>query len=260
MGIQASTKYSSKNKDILKISEISSVNVEEFKFKEVMKKKSILKKKDFYKRFLMLNGAIMISKPFEADEVKKFYVSLYDLIRNINSEEVFGIKLPVRSNDTINYKNSISFDKFTIGDIIVATSQGFHVQGAIRHAAIFDSRRYHGSIDDKCLLTAEPDQGVIYETIRFYRENFSEAWGLTVPKATIEERIKAVDEVSKFVGKPYSWRADKNDDENWYCSKVPWAAYKKSSGIDIDGNGGFWVLPIDIFTSKETEVFEYSNS
>jgi len=72
MGIQASTKYSSKNKDILKISEISSVNVEEFKFKEVMKKKSILKKKDFYKRFLMLNGAIMISKPFEADEVKNF--------------------------------------------------------------------------------------------------------------------------------------------------------------------------------------------
>ncbi|MBP2071566.1 YiiX/YebB-like N1pC/P60 family cysteine hydrolase [Thermoanaerobacterium butyriciformans] len=260
MLILPNNKYLSSNNELQKQVEISGVSIEEFNFKENLKKKSLFKKEDFYKRFLTLNGAIMISKPFETGEVNKFYVSLYDLIKNINSEEVFGVKFPSRSSEKTVYKNSISFDKFTIGDIIVATSQGFHVQGAIRHAAIFDSRRYHGSIDDKCLLTAEPDQGVIYETIRFYRENFSEAWGLTVPKATIEERVKAVDEVSKFVGKPYSWRADKNDDENWYCSKVPWAAYKKSSGIDIDGNGGFWVLPIDIFISKETEVFEYSNS
>ncbi|WP_232192601.1 hypothetical protein [Thermoanaerobacter mathranii] len=67
--------------------------------------------------------------------------------------------------------------------------------------------------------------------------------------------------MSKFVGIPYSWRVDKSDDENLYCSKVTWAVYyKKASGIDIEGNGGFGYCQLTIFISKETEVFEYSNS
>lgn len=260
MNIKAKHSNNNDNKNNVLDQEIKTtgINIEEFYEKEEIKKKSNYKKTDFYNRFLTVNGSFMISKPFNSDELKKYNMSLYDILKSLNSDEVFGLGLSKGwENDQI-YTNNISFDKFAIGDILVATSPGFHIQGAIRHAAIFDSRKYHGSIDDKCLLTAEPDQGVIYESLRFYRENFSEAWGLSIPEATLKMRIKAVNEITKFEGKTYSWRAKKEDDNNWYCSKVPWGAYYKVMGIDLDYNDGFWVLPVDIFLSDHTKIFEYN--
>ncbi|QSZ28041.1 hypothetical protein ACETAC_04065 [Aceticella autotrophica] len=251
--------FSKKSKDLKNENKINykGIDIIEFYKKEKIKKKSKFNKEDFYKRFLMLNNSIIISRPFDADySIKQYKVSLFDLSKSMDFEEVFGINLGKKSKDV--YQNNISFDKFTIGDIILATSPGFHIQGVIRHAALFDSRRYHGSVDDKCLLTAEPDQGVIYETIRFYQENFSEAWGLYVPKTSLEERIKAVDSVSQYLGKPYLWCAKKRVFDSWYCSMVPWAAYYMSAGLDLDYNGGYWVLPVDIFMCKDTAIFEYS--
>lgn len=235
------------------------IDLLEFQYKEEIKRRSIIPKEKFYDRFLKIGNLIMISKPYDEEWQEKSYkMSLYELMKEIDYEEVFGLRIPGKSNKKKVYTNRLSFEKFTIGDIVLATSPGFHIQGAIRHAAIFDSRRYHGSIDDECLLTAEPDKGVIYESIRFYYENFGEAWGLFVPGTTFKQRIEIVEELSKHVGERYYWSAHKNNPTSWYCSLVPWRGYYEIAGIDIDYNGGYWVLPIDIFMSEYTEVFEYA--
>lgn len=237
------------------------IDIKDFYRKEMIKKSKIIPKETFYNRFLKVNDYIMISKPYDKElEKNEYRISYYDLIKSIDTEEVFGVttdnyqkKMKKRT-----YTNNLSFENFTIGDIVVATSPGFHVQGAIRHAALFDSRRYHGNEDDKCLLTAEPDRGVIYESIKFYHENFGEAWGLYVPDTTLDQRIAIVNELTKHLGEPYRWNAHKKRQQEWYCSMVPWKGYYMIAGIDLDYNGGHWVLPIDILMSKHTAIFEYS--
>lgn len=234
------------------------IDIIEFYYKEGIKKKKAIPKETFYDRFLKIGDLIMISKPYERKlDAKKYKISLYELLKDVDYEEVFGINISPKRKKEI-YYNNLSFKNFTIGDIVLATSPGFHIQGAIRHAAIFDSRRYHGSVDDECLLTAEPNKGVIYESIRFYHENFGEAWGLYVPNTTLQQRIAVVDELTKHLGERYYWSAHKNNPKAWYCSLVPWRGYYNITGIDIDYNDGYWVLPIDIFMSEYTEVFEYS--
>lgn len=234
------------------------VDITDFYKKEIRKKNNIIPKQNFYNRFLKIGNNIMISKPYdEKDNIIKYKTSYYELLKEIDYEEVFGTSIFNNKKIKKTYSNDISFKNFAIGDIIVATTPGFHIQGAIRHAAIFDSRKYNGSIDDKCLLTAEPEQGVIYESIRFYYETFSEAWGLYVPHTTFKQRLDIVDELSKHIGEKYYWNAHKNNPKAWYCSLVPWRGYYEISGIDIDYNGGYWVLPIDIFMSENTQVFEY---
>lgn len=234
------------------------IDIIEFYQKEAIKRKNTIPKKTFYNRFLKIGDHIMISKPYEEKfEEKRYKISLYELLKNVYYEEAFGINISSKRKKEV-YRNNISFENFTIGDIVLATSPGFHIQGAIRHAAIFDSRRYHGSVDDECLLTAEPNKGVIYESIRFYHENFGEAWGLYVPNTTLQQRIAVVDEIAKHIGERYYWSAHKNNSKVWYCSLIPWRGYYKITGIDIDYNDGYWVLPIDIFMSEYTEVFEYS--
>ncbi|HHW57841.1 MAG TPA: hypothetical protein GXX15_09310 [Clostridia bacterium] len=241
-----------------KIKKYGGIDVIEFYYKEKIKKKKTIPKEAFYDRFLKIGDLIMISKPYEEKlKAKKYKISPYELLKDVNYEEVFGINIPIKRKKE-SYHNNLSFENFTIGDIVLATSLGFHIQGAIRHAAIFDSRRYHGSVDDECLLTAEPNKGVIYESIRFYHENFGEAWGLYVPNTTLQQRIAVVDELAKHIGERYYWSAHKNNSKVWYCSLVPWRGYYKIMGIDIDYNDGYWVLPIDIFMSEYTEVFEYS--
>ena len=36
-----------------------------------------------------------------------------------------------------------------------------------------------------------------------------------------------------------------------YCSLLNWKAYRWEVGIDIDSNGGYWVVPIDMLNDSD---------
>jgi hypothetical protein len=44
----------------------------------------------------------------------------------------------------------------------------------------------------------------------------------------------------------YSIWTSKRTENKWYCSKLVYAAYRNTMGINLDPNGGFWVTPADI--------------
>ena len=47
----------------------------------------------------------------------------------------------------------------------------------------------------------------------------------------------------------YSVATSKNNESEWYCSKLVWRSYMEGFGLDIDRDGGYYVYPDDIETS-----------
>ena len=52
----------------------------------------------------------------------------------------------------------------------------------------------------------------------------------------------------------YELLTSKWTESRWYCSKLNWAAYKRKAGLDLDSNGGYFVLPRDLIYSPYLET------
>lgn len=150
--------------------------------------------------------------------------------------------------------NNISFENFDTGDIILV-HDGFCIYGYYRHAGIFDSSRYNGSLDDRCFISAEWTPGVVLETPNLYR-GYDEAVGLWVPSVSFNQKNSIISYLSQQLGKSYNILSSKSNRNEWYCSKLPWAGYY-DKGVDIDGDGGYWVKPVDIYNSDKTSLFAH---
>ncbi len=67
------------------------IDIIEFYQKEAIKKKNTIPKKTFYNRFLKIGDHIMISKTYEEKlKAKKYKISLYELLKDVDYEEVFA--------------------------------------------------------------------------------------------------------------------------------------------------------------------------
>ncbi len=146
--------------------------------------------------------------------------------------------------------NKVDFSTFGDGDIIVCTDP----TSLTGHAGLFDARYYSG-IDSYAVISANvtPRNGVQREKCAKFR-SFDRAYGLRVPSFA-SRRTQARDFASSQIGKPYSLICSKTDLRSFYCSKVAWVAWHYAAGIDLDGDGGYWVWPIDLVTSRYTKIF-----
>jgi hypothetical protein len=144
--------------------------------------------------------------------------------------------------------NSISFDKFRDGDMVVVEDPA----GITGHAGLFD-RRFYVDIRSYSVISANvnPANGVQREQCLKYRAN-NEAWGLYVIGQTSTRRTVARAWAYSQMGKPYNLLAAKTDLRSFYCSKLAWAAWRYTAGVDLDADGGYWVWPIDLVKSPHT--------
>jgi hypothetical protein len=148
--------------------------------------------------------------------------------------------------------NLISFAKFDNGDIVVVQDR----RSFTGHAGLFD-RRFYVDIRSYAVLSANtaPANGVQREQCLKYRAN-DEAWGLWVPKEA-NHGVAVRDWAYKQMGKPYNILAAKTDLRSFYCSKLVWAAWRYTAGVDLDADGGYWVWPVDLVNSPSTRIFGY---
>lgn len=148
--------------------------------------------------------------------------------------------------------NLITFGSFDDGEMVVVTDP----TSLTGHAGLFDER-YYSSIYSYAVLSANvaPANGVQREQCIKYR-TYDRAYGLWVPTKS-GYRVAARNWAYKQMGKPYSITAAKTDTRSFYCSKLAWGAWRYTSGLDLDGDGGFWVWPIDLVNSPYTTVFGY---
>lgn len=148
--------------------------------------------------------------------------------------------------------NSISFGAFDDGDIVVVLDPA----SLTGHAGLFDSR-FYSDIRSYAVLSANmsPANGVQREQCLKYRAS-DHAWGLWVPGQT-SHGVAARNFAYKQMGKPYNIFASKTDLSSFYCSKLAWAAWRYTAGVDLDADGGYWVWPVDLVNSSRTRVFGY---
>lgn len=142
--------------------------------------------------------------------------------------------------------NSLTLNGRYKGDIVLQNDPGLSIQGYINHAGIYD-----GTTSDLCIYTAQPNDGVKWESVSQWR-NHDDTYVLTTNYTTSTQASAFNWARSKAgYGETYYWYAGKNDDDSWYCSKVVWRGYDMMA-IDLDYNGGYWVFPDDILQSSNT--------
>ena len=145
--------------------------------------------------------------------------------------------------------NSIAFASLYDSDIVVVLDPS-SITG---HAGLFDRSHYTG-ISSYSVLSANmtPVRGVQYEKCAKYRL-YEWAYALRVP-TEVGHRVAVRNYAARQLGKPYSIATSKTDLNSFYCSKLAWVAYRNVTGVDLDGDGGFWVWPIDLILSDYTSV------
>lgn len=148
--------------------------------------------------------------------------------------------------------NSVSFGSFRDGDIVVVLDPA----GLTGHAGMFDAR-YYSSVYSYALWSANtsPVNGVQREQCVKYRAN-DEAFALRVSGGTYF-RAAARNFAARQLGKPYNILGAKTDLSSFYCSKVAWTSWRYTMGVDLDGDGGYWVWPVDLINSSHTVLFGY---
>ncbi|MDS1005252.1 hypothetical protein P9J83_17445 [Clostridium sporogenes] len=158
------------------------------------------------------------------------------------------------------YSNPLNMSRVLDGSTLLVNNPGKHIQGSIQHCGMLDKAKFN-NYSSKCILTAEPNQGVIYESPNHFR-TFNESWALVYTANDTydaNQQAYAVRYARKFLGNTYFWGAAKSGDKLWYCSKVPYRAILDRCGTDIDTNGGTICLPSDILASHKMEITSYWN-
>jgi hypothetical protein len=170
---------------------------------------------------------------------------------DVDAGSAAGSDLPVRILDG---RNLIAFGAFKDGDLVVVLDP-WSVTG---HAGLFD-RRYYSTLYSFAVWSANvsPLNGVQREECLKYRA-YDRAYGLWVPGES-NHGAAARNFAASQVGKRYNIFAAKTDYRTFYCSKLVWACWRQTSGLDLDADGGFWVWPVDLVNSRHTKVFGYWN-
>lgn len=151
--------------------------------------------------------------------------------------------------------NTISFSAFDTGDIIVVLGTTFG------HAGCWSDALYSAArgLSSYCIWSANvtPVNGVQLEQPIKYRA-YDRAYGLWVPsKASYGATV--IGYCAQQKGEPYNILSSKTDQSRWYCSKLPWVAWKLKAGVDLDADGGYWVWPVDLVNDGQTSLFAMSN-
>jgi len=146
--------------------------------------------------------------------------------------------------------NTLPFTNFDNGDMVV-------VQGtATGHAGCWADARYT-SVYSYCVWSANLTSGVtgrvLLEQPIKYRQ-YDYAYGIWVPTKD-SFGASVVTFCAAQNGEPYNISSSKTDYTKWYCSKLPWAGWKSKAAVDLDGDGGYWVWPIDLVNDSQTSVF-----
>lgn len=150
-------------------------------------------------------------------------------------------------------RNGIVFTRFTDGDIVVVLDPW-----SVGHAGLFDRSAY-ASLNSWAVISANvtPVRGVQRERCSRYR-NYDRAYGLTVP-SQYHHHVQARLFAQRQMGKPYVLSLFKTDTRSYYCSKLVWCAWKYTAGVDLDGDRGLYVWPVDLINSPLTALFGYWN-
>jgi hypothetical protein len=134
-------------------------------------------------------------------------------------------------------------------DVVIADRKG----SAFGHAGVVVNPGFGNSLQGAVMMEAvgnrkhKADEVVSRSSDKyFFRSDLTYMKICYRENITSQQRLAIRDYVLAQDPDPYSIWTSKHTGWHWYCSKLPWRAYKKKVGCNIDDDGGFWVFPFDI--------------
>lgn len=144
-----------------------------------------------------------------------------------------------------------------VGDILfVDIYEGWCHGGYWDHLALYVGQQNYGG---PAVIEATYNGGICLTSLpQFYeRDKPAKISVRRLEELPDREEIimKAVGYALDQIGKPFDFTATatlpaKFNEKNLHCTEVIWRAYK-TAGIDLDGNGGLFIYPDDIFFSSK---------
>lgn len=87
-----------------------------------------------------------------------------------------------------------------------------------------------------------------------WNTRYNVVYGTEVNKASTDQNQSAASYAYEHIGSPYNWNfLNPDTTDSFYCSQLVYQAYKQTSGIDLNYNGGM-VVPIDLVNSDLTDL------
>lgn len=137
--------------------------------------------------------------------------------------------------------NPFDFSQLEPGDIVIGGNPGAS-WGHYTHATLY--------LGDGLVAETLLREGVNPGPVTRYND-YTWAGALRV-KAPPEVKRKAVELARSRVGQPFYLLAPKQSPNWFYCTKLVWWAYHQA-GVDLDPDGGFWIVPGRFFLSPLIE-------
>lgn len=158
--------------------------------------------------------------------------------------------LPLKMKDNKLYLGDNILD-IQEGDILIKEKQNTFL-GLLGHSAI---------VIKNYLIVDYPKIGYSAEIIpiNLWLEENRKFLILRYKNIDDEFRRKLFENIKKNLDKKYRISFDKKSNNSFYCSKFIWYIYYttgKDFGveIDLDGNGGYFILPYDFLESSKLEI------
>lgn len=192
-----------------------------------------------------------LPKPPAETHADKPPVEAPDATGAVTSEDTGSVS--VAGGGGTGYTNRMSFSYFSNGDMVVAGGRG----SLTGHSGLFDRAYYTAILSSKAVWSANttPLKGVQREYCSKYR-SYDKAWALWVPNHQ-NHATEAVYYCRRHSGQPYDLSSSKSNQTRWYCSKLCWAAWRWTAGVDLDADGGYWVWPTDLVHDGQVRVFGF---
>jgi uncharacterized protein YycO len=157
--------------------------------------------------------------------------------------------------------NTELLETLEIGDILfVDIYDGWCLWGYWDHLGVYvGDQAFGGFYKEGAVIEATYDGGIISTTVdAFYNRD--------LPANVYIKRLKDVPDREKIIEsavqyaldqiggefEPFILPPNKLEDKKHHCSEIVWRAYK-SAGTDLDSDGGFMLLPDDIYYSSWLE-------
>lgn len=216
-----------------------------------------------------------VSKSFQ----KELVISPAELTKQLYGEEpnpFLTAKLSTEETPAVHYAsgdgNNMPWTYFYYGDIVVMRNDGCSYSGYPcywSHSAMFDTDWDTGSESAFAFWSAYPNgaapsdnssspysvNGVVGLQSKASVHAYSSAQALWAPSTTAAQQIDTTWYAYYQRGEPYSTIAKKTKAKKWYCSKIPYRAYLKKTGLNLDYDGGYYVFPDDIYNDGDVSVF-----
>lgn len=207
------------------------------------------------------NFKALVDEKYESGEFKNKSDVVVELLPKLKNQEFYYDELSgeLQTLENTNASLASTSSKLgTYGDVLVTMDLSSASSGGIGgHAAIVSEHSDYWTVESFAIFFSPQDpnsEGVQWH-VNDWKTRYNTVAGYHVYGVTLTDYENAGKYAEAQIRKSYNFSfLDKKRTDSFYCSQLVWRAWF-NQGVDIDGNGGLAVWPVDFTKSSNLVAF-----